>query len=459
MPRGGRDRTPCPTADATIDHKSNAGRGWNLVCGWFVLAVVSTRSSATTLSILRRYPDFSRMWVGDTVSNCGSAVSGVAVPLLAVVLLHDSPLEMGILGAMGVLPHLIIGLPAGVWVERMSYRRWLIVADSSRAVLFAAVALLAGLGPLQMWQLYVVTVLAGVATLFDSLSSTSFVPQLVRRDDLLAANAASTQSSAAVSVAGSSLGGALVQLLTAPVAIAIDACSFAASAWISGRIKMRERAHRAREHDQKFWQHIWEGVRVVFDDPLLRPLLLAAGVGALFGQIQNVVIVLYLSRQLDLPAVVIGLAFTISGIAAFAGALFARTITRQVGHGRAFMCGQVSVAVGGLMLAAVGGPLLILVTVLVAAQVLRGVGPPVYSVNQSTIRQSLTRPEVLARVNATWRFLVFGTQPIGALVGGLLGGMIGLRATIVTGSLGIIAATGFVARSPLRTLKAIPRTA
>jgi MFS family permease len=405
-------------------------------------------------SVLARYPDFLKLFTGSTISLFGSSITAVALPLTAVVVLNASPFEMGLLGAAGFLPYLLIGLPAGVWIDRMSYRTVLVTADVSRAVLLGAVPVLALLDVLEMWQLYVIALLAGVGTLFDSVASTSFVPSLVGREQLLQANSASVQSNTVVSTTGSALGGALVQLLTAPIAIVVDAVSFLVSAVCKAFIRTPGPAHELAER-KRLLPALVEGFRAIADEPVLRPLFASATIGALAGQIQGVLLVLFLARELHLPPSLVGVMIAVSGVASVVGAMLATPLTERLGHGRAYITGGLLASLAGFVLAVAAGPMLVVVGVVVVGQVLRGGGPPLYGVNQQTIRQSLAAPEMLARVNATWRFLVFGMQPIGAVLGGALAGAAGLRTAMVVSSLGMLLSVAVAAWSPLRSLKTL----
>lgn len=408
--------------------------------------------------VLAAYPDFLKLFGGTTVSQLGSSVTTVALPLTGVVFLDATPWQMGLLGAAGFVPFLVLGLPAGVWVDRLPYRIVLVLADLSRAVLFGAIPVLAAVGVLRMWQLYVLSLLAGIGTLFDSLVSTTYVPRLVGREPLMQANAAQGQSTAVTNAGGSAIGGALVQVLTAPIAMVVDAVSFLVSALCKARIRDPGAPLAATDggERERMWPGIRVGVRAVFGRPILRALIISAMLGATFGQAQAVVVMLYFANELDLVPGLIGVLVAASGVAAVLAAVVASPATERFGHGATYFAGIIVSAVAGLVLAAAGGPLPLVVGVVVLGQLLRGAGNPLYSVNQVTIRQTLTPPELLARVNATWRFLVFGTQPLGALLGGALGGAVGLRMTLVLSSLGMAVAVVIAALSPIRSLRALP---
>jgi MFS family permease len=379
------------------------------------------------VTLLGQHQDFRRLFVGNSVSLLGSSVTTVALPLAAVVSLHASPVEMGLLGAAGFLPHLVLGLPAGVWVDRLPYKRILVLADLGQLLLIGSVPLAAAFGVLTLAQLYVVVILAGVCALFDAVAGQSFTPMLVPRDQLLPANSALMLTGSTVNVAGSALGSALVVLLVAPLAMAVDAGSFLVAALCKLRITVSgvPAASVRRKAD------LFGGLRIAFTHPVLRPVTIAATLGALGGQMQNAVLVLYLVRALGFSPWLVGLAVTIAGVAGMLGALVTPTVTRRLGPGRTFVVGMLLSSSAGLLLAT--GPALL-------SQVLRGAGPALYGVNQQTFRQTLVAPEQLSRVNAGWRFLVYGTQPVGAVLGGLLG-TLDLRTTLIVSAVLMLAGT------------------
>lgn len=406
--------------------------------------------------VLGRYRDFRWLFAGNSVSLLGSSVTTVALPLTAVVYLHASPAQMGILGAVALLPNLVLGLPAGVWVGRWPYRRVLVLADLAQMLLLGAVPVLAVAGVLRLWQLYTVAVLAGVCNLFEMVTVPSFTPRLVPRQQLLPANSTLMLSRASVGTTGSALGGVLVSLLTAPVAIAADAASFLLAALCKARIRTPGLTIAGDGTRERLLPSILSGIRVIFGHKIIRAVTLAATIGALAGQMQAVILVLYLVRGLGLSGALVGLVIAVSGGAAIVGALHAIQITERAGPGPTFITGMLLASSGGFVLAAASRPLALALAILVVAQILRGTGPTLYGVNQQTLRQALISPAALAPATASWRFLVFGMQPIGALLGGLAGSALGLRAALIISSAGMLLGTAVAYASPLRALRELP---
>jgi MFS family permease len=404
--------------------------------------------------ILRRQPEYAKLWSGQAISAVGSRITTVAMPLTAVVVLHASAAQMGVLAALTMLPHLLFGLPAGVWVDRISRRAILVVADVGRAVALGVVPLLAVLGLLRIEHLYVVAVLTGTMTLFFDTAATTLVPALVGRENLVRANSAWVLSNTVANTVGPSLGGLLVQVLTAPVAIAFDAVSFLLSTGCSLLVRVAEAPRRRGR--VRLWPDTFEGLRSLFAGPILRPVAVSATAGAFAGAMQGALLVLYLVRDLALTPAQVGLAFAVAGGASVGGALLARAWSERLGPGPSYIAGQFLFGTGVLVMAAATGPTAAVLAMLLVALVLTGGGPPLFQVPQVTLRQSLTPEHVLGRVNAAWRFLVFGVQPLGALLGGALGAAIGPRAALVVSGLGVLAASLRVFRSPVRSLRQIP---
>lgn len=416
------------------------------MCAWLELVKARRR-------VLTEHPDFRRLFGGSTVSLFGSSVTTVALPLTAVSYLDASAVQMGLLSASALLPNLLFALPAGVWLSRLAYRPVLVATDLLQAGLLGMVPVLALLGLLEVWQLYVVVLLAGTCSLFDAVAAESFTPLLVPHDRLLAANGLRALSASTVSTSGNAVAGALVQLLSAPVALAVDALSFVASAFWKSRISVDGRFPSPRVQPRETSvRQVRSGFQVVFGHPVLRSITISATVGALAGQLQNVVLVLYLVRELQLPVATVGLVIAVAGLAGVLGALAGASITARLGHGPTFLLGMVATSLAGFVLATAAGPPPVVLAVLVAGQFLRGIGPSLFGMNQQTIRQSLVPSELLPRALATWRVLVYGVQPVGALLGGLLGEAMGLRAALVVGSVVMLVGAATGAAGPLRRL-------
>lgn len=414
-------------------------------------------SRRVSLGLLRP-PDFRRLWVAQTVSNAGSGVSSVAIPLTAVLVLAASPGDMGLLVAAGTAPALLLSLFVGVWVDRLPRRPLLVGADLGRALLLALIPLAAALGLLRLEFLDLVAFLAGTLTVVFDIAVTSYVPALVTRDELVEANGQLQLGTSATRVAGPGVAGWLVQLVGAPFAVLADALSFLASALLLARIATPEPAPQSVE-GRSIWREIGEGLRAVWDDPILRPMVLSTAIGSFGGSILQAVYVLDLTRELGVTPSGLGLILASGGVASVVAAGFAGPLGRRVGPGTALVLGGFFVALGAAFVPLAGIHPALAPALLTLGQVLSGGGLTVYSINQISLRQAITPPGILGRVNATRRFLVFGIIPIGALLGGFLGAAVGLQTALVV-SVAVEAVSFLVAAaSPLRAARVEPSIA
>jgi MFS family permease len=407
---------------------------------------------------LWRHRDFLKLWTADTVSQFGSSISGLAIPFVAIVVLQASALQVGLLQALDTLPFLLISLPAGVWVDRLRRRPLLILGDLGRAVALAWIPLAHILGVLAMWQLYVVGLVVGGLTVFFDVAYQSYLPALVDRDQLVDGNAKLQISASAAEVAGPPVAGLLIGALTAPIAVLLDAISFLGSAlFIFGIRRHEPEPEQERELDGTragMLAEMRDGLRYVLSHRLLRNIAACTGSSNLFGSMAWAVLLLYLVRQLGMGAESIGIVFGVGSVGFLLGALLPARIQRLIGLGPTII---VSALVGGGALLLVPlAPAASPIPFLLAAQLLIGIGQVVYNVSQVSLRQAITPDRMQGRMNATMRFLVWGTMPIGAVIGGYLGGAIGLRETLFVGAIGEALSFLFVLFSPVRSLRSMP---
>ncbi len=374
----------------------------------------------------------------------------LALPLLAAITLDASAFEVGALAAAGQAPMVLIGLFAGAWIERRKRRPVLIGADLARAFLLLSIPIAAIFDLLSMPLLYVVAFAVGIFTVFFDVSYMSFLPSLVGRDRLVEANSRLEASASGAQVAGPFIGGVLVGVLTAPFAMLVDAFSFLASALFLRRIETEEPEREPAPHDETIWQQIGNGLRFVGHEPTLRALAGCSAVTNLTGYIFMAVYVIYMNRELGLGSTQIGLVFAAGGVGALIGSLVAGRIAQQFGTGWTLIGAQFGFGATGLLV-----PLAILVPsialpLVVAAEFLQWLTLLVYAVNAISLRQAITPDAYLGRVNATFTFVARGMMPIGSLIGGALGGLIGLPMTLVVGEFGMFLAVGWLILSPLR---------
>jgi MFS family permease len=412
-------------------------------------------------SSLLRHPDFLKLWTGETVSVFGDAITGLAVPLIAASVLNASAFAFGLLNALGMLPFILLSLPAGVWVDRLRRRPIMIVADLGRAAAIATIPLAFALSALTIWQLYAVSLVVGALTVFFDVAYQAYLPSIVDRRQIVDANGKLQITQSAAQILGPGMAGALIGVLTAPFAMLIDAASFAWSAAFVGWIRKAEPP--VVHHDEAtgpkptMRSEMAAGLRYVTGHALLRSIAASTGIANLFSQVPNAIFVLYLVRERGLTAAQVGLAYSLGSFGVLLGAILAARLARVLGLGRVLVLSAVGFGLewGVVALA----PEALIWPATVVATFLGGFCSVTWNVNQVSLRQAITPPRMQGRMNATMRFIVWGTIPVGALLGGALGGLIGLRETITVGAVGALVAFVPVALSPVRTLREMPTAA
>ncbi len=408
---------------------------------------------------LWRHPDFLRFWAGQTISLAGDQVSALAFPLVAIGTLHASPAQMGLLATAGGAPLLLVGLFAGVWADRTRRRPLLIGANLGRAAILGSIPLAAALDLLSMPYLYIVAFLTGVLGVGFNAAYGAFLPTLVARDQLVEGNSKLTMTRSVTQIAGPGLAGVIVQLLTAPAAIVLDATSFIVSAFCLGLIRTPESGAPPRAGRRNVWREISEGLRLVARQPLLRASAGSAGTYNFFNAVLSPLALLYLSRSLALSPTSIGFILAAVGPGSLVGALLAVRTASSLGLGPAMIGGLALAGGANLAFPLVSGSPLIIVIVLVAARFLNGLGQPLYNINQVSLRQVVTPDGLQGRMNATMQFLTSSSTPLGALLGGLLGELLGVRAALVIGAIGTLLACLWPLCSPVRRLHDLPAPA
>ncbi|WP_328953127.1 MFS transporter [Kitasatospora purpeofusca] len=411
---------------------------------------------------LFRHADFRRFWAADTVSQAGAAVTLVALPLVAVGTLDATPFEAGLLVAFEYLAFLLIGLPAGAWVDQVRQRPVMIAADVVRAVLLCSVPVASWLGALTLPQLYAVAFGMSVCTAFFDVAHGSYLPHLVPDEQLVAANVRIEASRSTVQVGGPGAGGALVGALTAPVALAVDVLSFGLSALLLGRIRRSEARPTARPGGRSGGRsgaalraEIAEGLRFVLGDRLLRAVTLTAAVSNLCGTIGASMLMVLLAGELHLSPFLCGLVFTAEAVGGLVGSLLTVRFTARLGQGPA-MCAAVA---GSAVLWLLAVPLFRADGRFVLAVLLQALGWVLFmtfKITSVAFRQRLCPKPLLGRMTATVRFLVWGVMPVGALIGGVLGQSLGVRQALWAGALGELLAVLPVLCSPLRRMRELP---
>jgi MFS family permease len=406
-----------------------------------------------------------KLWAGQTVSTAGSLVTGFALPLAAIVLLHASAAQVALLSAAGIAPRLVLALVVGVWADRAKRRPLLIVADVGRAVVIASVAAAALLGRLRMEQLYAVALASSALSVLFDVAHPAYLASLVGPEDLVEANSKLEASSAMAEAVGLGAAGALVQVLTAPLALAVDAGSYVISALSLALIRTHEPRPKGdqitipnegrRTRGVGLWRQIVDGLHLLLGDPTVRALAGAAGVFALCGNMLGVVLLLYLVREVHLEAGLLGTIFGLGGVSAFVGSLMAGHVTRRWGIGRAVIGGLAIYTGVAVALPLASGPAWLAAGLLALEQLSDG-AHAVYSVGRASLLQALAPAEALGRLHASILMVEAVATLAGVALGGILGQALGPRPTLFVAVAAGLLAPLWLACSPLRALPRPP---
>ncbi len=408
---------------------------------------------------LLRHPDFLKLWTAETVSVFGSAITQLALPIIAATYLQVTPFEFGLLTTIEFLPFIFLSLPAGVWVDRLRRRPILIVADLGRAVALASIPLAFYFDALTIWQLYIVGFANGCFTVFFDVSYQSYLPSVVERDQLVDGNSKLEITRSAAQILGPGAAGILIGALKAPFAMLLDSFSYLWSAAFLAWIRRPEppvTPHDEVAHGPKpsMRQEIAVGLRYVTGHRWLRSIAATTGTSNFFSNVLGAILILYLTRERDLGPAAIGIAFSIGSVGVLLAALSTGAVTRRVGVGRTLVLSAIGFSVSGLPVAFAPDALIFWGVAL--SGFLAGFFGVTWNINQVSLRQAITPPRMQGKMNATMRFIVWGTMPIGAIIGGALGSLIGLQETIVIGAVGGLLAFLPVTLSSVRHIVTMP---
>jgi MFS family permease len=404
---------------------------------------------------LWRHSGFLLLWSGQSVSQIGSQVTLWALPLVAILLLKVTPFQMGILALMGRLPLLLIGIVAGAWVDRLSYRRILITTDIGRALLIGSIPVAALLGMLSLAQLYVIAFLVGVLTVFFDVAYQSFLPSLVEHDQLVSANSKLEASTALASIIGPGLAGTLVQLISGPLAMIVDAVSFVVSAASLAGIHAQEITASNQTASRKLRAEIGEGLHFVWKQPIIRALVISAALFNLFDTMMGAEYVLYLTRTLGIGALFVGIVGALGGVGWLLGALVTMPLTRRFGLGTTLIVSILLACLAKACIAVAGGPFLFALGLVMFGEFLFQGIATVFIINSTSLRQIYVPAELRGRVTAVVRVVSWGIGSFGALLGGALAEWSNLRTTMIIAALGTVLALIWIVFSPVRTIKSL----
>jgi MFS family permease len=400
--------------------------------------------------------DFRRLWVSLTVTAYGTQITNLALPLTAALLLHASPMQMGILIALETLPFALCSLHAGVLLDRVRKLPVVIASDLGRALALAVIPIAAWLGALSIEVLFVIGFVCGVQNVVGGAAHQVLIAQMAGRKRLVEANAKISLGETSAALIGPGLAGGLIQALTAPFAIALDACAFFASALMLRRIKVKSDIVRPNGATS-VWHEIGEGLRLVWGNRTLWGLAWLAALWQILHQMQIAVLILFATRELGLSAGAIGFAYACGGFGCMLASAFAERLSRRFGVGPVIVHGLVLTVLGWQVFALLGGTGWTAIFGLGAAMLIFDFGAILYAINYLALRQAITPDRLLGRMTATMRFLTVAAAPLGALVGGVLATVIGLRGTLLTvAALGVALSAAAVLWSPVRRHRVLP---
>lgn len=415
-------------------------------------------SQPTDRRPLLRHPDFLKLWSAETISVFGSQITQLALPLIAATILQVSPFEFGLLATIEFLPFILLSLPAGVWVDRLRRRPIMIVADVGRAIALLTIPFAFLFDALTIWQLYAVGFLNGCFTVFFDVSYQSYLPSVVERDQLVEGNSKLEITRSASQILGPGAAGILIGALRAPLAIFVDAISFLVSALFLVWIRRPE--PEPEPHDEttgprpSMRREVAAGMRYVTGHRWLRSIAATTGLSNLFTNVAYSILILFLVRDRGFTAELIGFAFSIGGLGVLTAALTTSRLTKLLGVGRMLLIGATGFSLSILPVAI--APDEWLFVAVAGSAFLGGFCGVAWNINQVSLRQAITPTGMLGKMNATIRFIVWGTIPVGAILGGTLGELIGLHNTIWVGAIGGAFAFLPVALSSVRSIREMP---
>lgn len=406
-------------------------------------------------ALLHESDTFRRFWTGQVASLVGDQITIIAMPLVAVLVLDAGAAQMGYLTAAALLPNLLFALHFGAWVDRRGRRRQvMIAADLGRAFLLLTVPAAYAVGILTIEQLYVVAFLMGTLSVLFSVSYSTLVVSIVPRERYVEANQLLNGSRALSYVGGPSLGGLLVQVLSAPVALLADVVSFLGSAVLLRRIDPPE-----PPTEQAAKGHLAAGARFLWRQPLLRASLAASATINLFNFAFFAIFVLYATRALGVAPGTLGLVLGAGAAGAVIGSMVTGRVARRIGIGPAFIVGCALFPAPLLLVPAAGGPRPVVLAMLFLAEFGSGLGVMLLDIAAGSIFQALVPDRLRARFQGAYMVVNYGVRPLGGLLGGWLGSTIGLRGALWVATVGALAGVLFLLPSPMPRLRDLPEQA
>lgn len=403
--------------------------------------------------------NFLNVWAGQTLSLLGAQVTTLALQLTAALALGASASEVGVLSAANLLPALIAGPIAGLWADRAPRKPMLIASSIARGALLGLLAIAALTVGVRVEYLWLVAFLVGLLTNVFDVAQASLLPSLVQREQLVDGNSKLEVSRAGSMIVGPGLAGLLMQALSAPVAMLAVALTFLTSALLVARIRAREQilpTDNVGRERQRFWVEVTEGVRVIYGNPVLSAMTTSLALFNFFVGIVGVLYVLFVTRELGVSPAGLGLVYTIGSATFPLGAAVSARVAERLGVGRAIVWGAGLSDVALLILPLVGGPPAVAIGMLIVSRLVASLAGPITSINQLSLRQSITPTDLLGRVNGATLAVSLGALAVGTLLGGMLGDAVGVRSSILIGAVGIQLSFLRLLLSPLRFFRELP---
>jgi MFS family permease len=405
--------------------------------------------------LLRENANFRRYFFGQAVSLIGDQITMIALPLTAVLALHASAGQMGALTTVALVPNLLFSLHAGSWVDRRGGRRQvMLAADVGRGLLIATVPVAYAFGHLTWAQLYVVAFGTGVLTVFFYVAYGGFFQTIVEREDYVAANSLTHGTRAFSFLAGTSVGGVLVQLLRGPYALAVDSVSFLWSAAFLGRIDAPDPPAAADER-----VGVLDGARWIRGNAIIRSELLGVATLNLFNFVFGALMLLYATRSLHVRPAALGLVLGVASIGTLLGSFVTARISRRIGVGPTFILGCFLFPAPLVLVPAAGGPHWLVLALLFAAEFTSGFGLMLLDIMAGAIMAGVIPRTLRSRVSGAFQVVNYGVRPIGTTIAGILGSTVGVRTTLWVGTIGALLGLAFLIPSPIRTLRDVPEEA
>ena len=405
---------------------------------------------------LWRHGDFLKLWAAQSVSDFGARITREGLPLAAVLTIRATPAQLGLLAALTLGPSLIVGLTAGGLVDRSRRRSILVATDLIRALVLASVPLAAFLHWLSMGQLYVAAFVVGAASVLFDIADHAYLPGLIDRGLLVDANAKLSVTESVAEMGGPALAGILVQALTAPVAIAVNAATYLVSAAFLAGIRTPEPKLPTPTVRSSLAADLAVGYAAVMNEPLVRPLFITSLVQALFGAFFQTLYVIFAIRTLGFSPALLGLTIAMGGVGALGGGLLFPALTRSVGFGPAIIVSAAVSAASAFLIPFAGGPMALAIAMMVAAQLLGDSFGVAMLIGIKSLQQSVFPAHLLGRVGAAMRAAGGATAIVGAVAGGLLAGPFGIRPMLFVAAAGITLGLIWMIASPIRALRALP---